>query len=576
MRVTTTKSKNAESFYISKGYINNKGVSTSVVVRKLGTLKDLLVEHGPTRDDVMAWAREQARLETEKYKEERQNRMVQITFHADKQIDYAQQVKYRGGYLFLQSIYYRMQLDKVCRKLRDKYKFQYDINAILSDLTYARVLEPASKLSFYNTVSEFLEPPTYELHDVYRALDVLGTECDFIQSEIYKNSHLLGVRNDKVLYYDCTNYYFEIEQENGEKKYGKSKEHRPNPIMQMGMFMDGDGIPLAFSLFPGNENEQTSLKPLEEKVLSDFGCQKFIYCSDAGLGSEKIRRYNHMGERAFIVTQSIKKLKAEEKKWALNRTGFRRVSDKKPVDIALLPEDDTGLYYKDMPYTPQTIYQRLIITYSPKYARYQRLLRERQVDRAEKMLESGKKAKKERRNPNDPARFIGKMAVTDDGEVAKIQQYLDTEKIEDESRYDGLYAVATDLLEDDVNEILKVSEGRWQIEECFRIMKTDFEARPVYLQDETRIKAHFLTCFLALIMYRYLERELKQQYTCEAILAKLRSMDFASVQEQGYMPLYQRDSLTDALHDIGGFHTDYEFITKQQMKTIQKMSKGRK
>ena len=576
MRVTTTKSKNAESFYISKGYINNKGVSTSVVVRKLGTLKDLLVEHGPTRDDVMAWAREQARLETEKYKEERQNRMVQITFHADKQIDYAQQVKYRGGYLFLQSIYYRMQLDKVCRKLRDKYKFQYDINAILSDLTYARVLEPASKLSSYSTVSEFLEPPTYELHDVYRALDVLGTECDFIQSEIYKNSHLLGVRNDKVLYYDCTNYYFEIEQENGEKKYGKSKEHRPNPIMQMGMFMDGDGIPLAFSLFPGNENEQTSLKPLEEKVLSDFGCQKFIYCSDAGLGSEKIRRYNNMGERAFIVTQSIKKLKAEEKKWALNRTGFRRVSDKKPVDIALLSEDDTGLYYKDMPYTPQTIYQRLIITYSPKYARYQRLLRERQVDRAEKMLESGKKAKKERRNPNDPARFIGKMAVTDDGEVAKIQQYLDTEKIEDESRYDGLYAVATDLLEDDVNEILRVSEGRWQIEECFRIMKTDFEARPVYLQDETRIKAHFLTCFLALIMYRYLERELKQQYTCEAILAKLRSMDFASVQEQGYMPLYQRDSLTDALHDIGGFHTDYEFITKQQMKTIQKMSKGRK
>lgn len=576
MRVTTTKSKNAESFYISKGFINNKGVSTSVVVRKLGTLKDLLVEHGPTRDDVMAWAREQARLETEKYKEERQNRMIQITFRADKQIDYAQQIKYRGGYLFLQSIYYRMQLDKVCRKLRDKHKFQYDINAILSDLTYARVLEPASKLSSYSTVSEFLEPPTYELHDVYRALDVLGTECDLIQSEIYKNSRLLGVRNDKVLYYDCTNYYFEIEQENGEKKYGKSKENRPNPIVQMGMFMDGDGIPLAFSLFPGNENEQTSLKPLEEKVLSDFGCQKFIYCSDAGLGSEKIRSYNHMGERAFIVTQSIKKLKNEEKEWALNKTGFRRVSDDKSVDISLLPEDDTGLYYKDMPYTPQTIYQRLIITYSPKYARYQRLLRERQVDRAEKMLESGKKAKKERRNPNDPARFIGKMAVTDDGEIARIHQYLDTEKIKDESRYDGLYAVATDLLEDNVNEILKVSEGRWQIEECFRIMKTDFEARPVYLQDETRIKAHFLTCFLALIMYRYLERELKQQYTCEAILDKLRSMDFASVQEQGYMPLYKRDSLTDALHDFGGFHTDFEFITKQQMKTIQKMSKGRK
>ena len=576
MRVTTTKSKNAESFYITKGYINDKGVSTSVVVRKLGTLNDLLVEHGPTRDDVMTWAREQARIETEKYKEERQSKMVQITFRADRQISHGQQVKYRGGYLFLQSIYYKMQLDKTCRKLRDRYKFQYDINAILSDLTYARFLEPASKRSSFSVASEFLETPTYELHDVYRALDVLGKECDFIQSEIYKNSYLLGPRNDKVLYYDCTNYYFEIEQEEGEKKYGKSKEHRPNPIVQMGMFMDGDGIPLAFSLFSGNANEQTSLKPLEEKVLSDFNCQKFIYCSDAGLGSEKIRTYNHMGERAFIVTQSIKKLKAEEKEWALNRTGFRRVSDEKPVDISLLSEDDDGLYYKDVPYTPQKIYQRLIITYSPKYARYQKMLRERQVERAEAMIESGKKAKKERRNPNDPARFIGKMAVTDDGEVAKIRQYLDTEKIEDESHYDGLYAVATDLLEDDVKEILKVSEGRWQIEECFRIMKTDFEARPIYLQDETQIKAHFLTCFLALIMYRYLERELKQAFTCENILNKLREMEFAMVQEQGFMPLYSRDSLTDALHEIGGFRTDYEFITKQLMKTIQKKSKGRK
>lgn len=575
MRVISSKSKNSESFYISKGFMNDQGVNTSVIIRKLGTLKDLLVEHGPTRDDVLAWAREQARLETEKYKKEQGDQIVQITYHPNRQLPYKRKVRFRGGYLFLQSIYYRLQLDKVCRKLRDKYKFQYDINAILSDLTYARVLEPSSKLSSYSTVSEFLEPPPYELHDIYRALDVLGKECDFIQSEIYKNSHLLGARNDQILYYDCTNYYFEIEQEDGEKKYGKSKEHRPNPIVQMGMFMDGDGIPLAFSLFPGNENEQTSMKPLEEKVLSDFGCQKFIYCSDAGLGAERIRKYNHMGERAFIVTQSIKKLKAEEKEWALNRTDFRRVSDDKPVDISLLPEDDTGLYYKDIPYTPQTIYQRLIITYSPKYARYQRILRERQVERAEAMLETGKKAIKGRRNPNDPARFIGKKAVTDDGEVAKIHQYLDTDKIQDESRYDGLYAVATDLLEDDVSEILKVSEGRWRIGECFRIMKTDFEVRPIYLQDETRIKAHFLTCFLALIIYRYLERELKQQYTCEAILQKLRSMDFASVQEQGYTPLFEKDELTDALHDTVNFRLDNEFISKLRMREIQKKSKCR-
>ena len=231
-----------------------------------------------------------------------------------------------------------------------------------------------------------MEKPTYGLHDVYRTLDVLGTECNLIQSEAYKNSHFIGRRNDKVLYYDCSNYYFEIEQEDGSKKYGKSKEHRPNPIIQMGLFMDGDGIPLAFSLFLGNTNKQKSLKPLEQKVVRDFGCQKFIYCSDAGLGSEDIRAYNHMGERAFIVTQSIKKLPAEDKAWALDRSGFKRVSDDMPVDITTLAEDDTGLYYKDEPYTPRKLHQRLIITYSPKYARYQKSIREKQVERAEKCL----------------------------------------------------------------------------------------------------------------------------------------------------------------------------------------------
>ena len=491
MRVVTSKSKNAESFYISKGYVNDKGVSTSVIVRKLGTLKELLPEHGPTRDDVMAWAREQARIETLKYKQEKEEKQIKLTFHADRLLDYHKQTFFRGGYLFLQSIYYQMQMNKICRKLKQRYKFKYDINAILSDLIYARILDPCSKRSSYKAASEFLEKPSYELHDVYRALDVLGAECDLIQAEVYKNSHFMGKRNDKILYYDCSNYYFEIEQEDGSKKYGKSKEHRPNPIIQMGLFMDGDGIPLAFSLFPGNANEQTSLKPLEKKVLGDFGCQKFIYCSDAGLGSESIREYNHMGERAYIVTQSIKKLKKEEKEWALDPQGFKRVSDDKPVDITKLPEDDKGLYYKDEPYTTKKLHQRLIITYSPKYALYQKSIRNKQVERAQKMLDSGK-TKKNRKNPNDPARFIGKMAVTKDGEAADIKQYLDEDKIAEEAQYDGLYAVCTDLLDDEVDDILKVSEGRWKIEECFRIMKTDFTARPVYLRDENRIKAHFL------------------------------------------------------------------------------------
>ncbi|WP_300860047.1 IS1634 family transposase [uncultured Acetatifactor sp.] len=574
MRVTTSKSKNSESFYITKGFINEKGVSTSSVVRKLGTLNDLLKDHGPTRDDVMAWAREQARLETEKYKKENEARTVLIPFHADRQLDYGRQKLYKGGYLFLQSVYYGLGFDRACRKIRERHKFRYDLNAILSDLIYTRILEPGSKRASYRAAMDYLEKPSYEEHDVYRALDVLAEECGFIQSEAFKNSSFLTDQNDGILYYDCTNYYFEIEQEDGAKKYGKSKEHRPNPIVQMGLFTDGDGIPLAFSIFPGNQNEQQSLKPLEKTILQKFGHSKFIYCCDAGLGSEGNREFNHMGERSFIVTQSIKKLPAEDREWALNGDGFKRLSDDKPVELSQIGEEKDGLFYKDCPYTTKKLHQRLIITYSPKYAAYQKEIRRRQVERAERMVASGER-KAERKNPNDPARFVGKMAATKAGEAAGIQYYLDEERIAEEARYDGLYAVCTDLLDDEVAPILKVSEGRWRIEECFRIMKTDFEARPAFVRLEDRIEAHFLTCFLALLVYRILEKKLGGGYTCEEILKTLREMDFADVEEQGYMPLYKRSKLTDALHEACGFRTDYQFITRQKMRGIQKRSKGR-
>ena len=574
MNLHITKSKNAESFYICRSYTKANGTTSSTIVRKLGTLEHLLVEHGPTRDDVLAWAKNEVKIETEKYNAEKEAKTVLIPFHADRQLDYDKQAFFRGGYLFPQSVYYQLQLNNICRKLKQKYKFQYDINAILSDLVYARILDPCSKRSSYKTASAFLEKPSYELHDVYRALDVLGSECDLIQAELYKNSHFLGKRNDRVLYYDCSNYYFEIEQENDCKKYGKSKEHRPNPIIQMGLFMDGDGIPLAFSLFPGNANKQSSLKPLEKKILSDFECQKFIYCSDAGLGSESIREFNHMGERSYIVTQSIKKLVKEDREWALNKQGFKKVSDNAPVDITKLSPDDTGLYYKDEPYTTKKLQQRLIITYSPKYALYQKAIRDKQVERAQQMLNTGT-AKKNCKNPNDPARFIETMAITKEGEAADIKSFLNETKISEEAQYDGLYAVCTDLLDDGVGEILKVSEGRWQIEECFRIMKTDFSARPVYLQDENRIRAHFLICFLALTIYRFLERKLNFKYTCEEILDTLKSMNFAEIQEQGFIPLYSRSVITDDLHNACGFRTDSQFLTKSKMRTIQKKSKGK-
>ena len=574
MRVMTTKSKNAESFYITKSYKNNAGKSTSKIIRKLGTLHELREMLGTDRDGVMAWAREQARLETEKYKAGKEQQLVKITFHADRQLDYNCQKLYEGGYLFLQSVYYGLRLDKVCRKIRDRHLFEYDLNAILSDLIYTRILDPDSKRSSFQTAQKYLETPTYQLHDVYRALSVLAENSDLIQAEAYKNSGFLGKRNDRVLYYDCTNYYFEIEQEDGQKRYGKSKEHRPNPIVQMGLFTDGNGIPLAFSLFPGNQNEQTSVKPLEKKILQDFHCEKFVYCSDAGLGSENNRVFNHMGQRAFIVTQSIKKLPKEEREWALTRSEFRNVKDDTVVDLDSLDKsDESSLYYKEIPYSTKQLHQRLIITYSPKYATYQKQIREKQIERAQSMIQSGS-AKRQSKNPNDPARFIQKIAVTKEGEVAEQQSFcLDSAKIEEEAQYDGLYAVCTDLLDDPVGDILKVSEGRWQIEADFRIMKTDFSARPVFVQRDDRIKAHFLICFLSLLIFKFLERKLEYKYTCEQMLDTLRAMNFADIEEQGFMPLYTRTAITDDLHTACGFRTDFQFISKSKMLQIQKSSK---
>ena len=420
MKVNTSKSKNAESFYIKQSYIDSNGKSTSRTIRKLGTLKELLVEHGPTRDDVMAWAKEQARIETEKFEQEKANHCIPITFHPNRKIAHGEKRKFQGGYLFLQSLYYELGLNKVCRKIRDKHHYDYDLNAILSDLIYTRILEPGSKRSSFETAKTFLEAPTYQLHDIYRALNVLSEECDLIQSELYRNSKSVLKRNDGVLYYDCTNYYFEIEQEDGDKKYGKSKEHRPNPIVQMGLFTDGDGIPLAFSIFPGNQNEQTSLKPLEKKVIEEFGCEEFIFCSDAGLGSENNRLLNHSKKRSYIVTQSIKKLPEEYRTLALNKKGFRCLSDHKAVDLNSLTDDDKEeLFYKEEPYSSKKMEQRLLITYSPKYAAYQKEIREKQIERAKAMLSNGRH-KKNRKNPNDPARFIDKTAVTKDGEMADI------------------------------------------------------------------------------------------------------------------------------------------------------------
>ena len=563
MRLNIVKSTNAEQLYIIKSF--RKGSkNTSRIVRKLGTMASLLPEHDNDRDKVIAWAKEEARLMTEA--EENNTLKIPIELSEGKQMSIGEQVSFNGGYLFLQKMFHELGLDKICNNISKKYEFQYDLSSVLANLIYARILSPSSKLSSFEYMQELIETPEFELHDIYRALDVLEKESDNIQASIYENTK--KSRNDAILYYDCTNFFFEIEEESGIKKYGKSKEHRPNPIVQLGLFLDGDGIPLAFTVFPGNENEQPTLIPMEKKILSDFALSKFIICTDAGLASTANRRFNDRADRSFIVTQSLKTMKGFLKEWALDPKGWSLGSSDETYDITKIDEDIhmNSVFHKERWIRENGLEQRLIVSYSPKYKHYQQQIRSRQVERAVKIVEKGSKAKT--RNPNSPSRFVEEIQLTIDGEVAeKTSRSIDEKKIAEESMYDGFTAVCT-TLEDDIADILKVNHRRWEIEESFRIMKSEFKARPVYLQKDERIRAHFLTCFLSLLVYRLLEHKLDDKYTVSELIQTLRKMNFFRMDGIGYLPEYTRSEITDALHEEFGFRTDMEIVTEKTMKKI--------
>lgn len=575
MRISIRKSKNFEFIYIIKDIYSN-GSRTTKTIEKLGKINELCSEKNLSRDQVIEWAQSRAKKLTADEKNENSN--IIIPFSSNRIIDLDTERKFNCGYLFLQSIYYQLKLDNICRNIKNRYKFDFDLNAILSDLIYSRILCPSSKRSSFQFASTLLEKPKYELHDVYRALSVLAKESSYIQSELYKNSHFVKQRNTSTLYYDCTNYYFEIEEEDGIKQYGKGKENRPNPIVGMGLMMDGDGIPLAFDMYEGNKNEQVTLKPLEKRIIKDFELSKFIYCSDAGLASKKNKEFNSIGDRAYIITQSLKKLKKDDREVALRHEGFLEVgnSSQKKVDIDEIDfeniENKERQFYKELP-LEKPIKERLIVTFSPKYALYQKKIRENQIKRAMKMIKNGK-LKKARKNPNDPARFIEKITTNENGEVIEEHYVMDVQKIKDEEMYDGFYAITTNLEDDDVKSIIAVSERRWQIEECFRIMKTDFKARPVYVQKEDSIEAHFLTCFISLIIYRLLADKLENRYTVNEIIKTLRNMEVVDTNYNGYIPAYKRTILTDELHEKYGFRIDYEIIGKKKMRNIIKNTKN--
>lgn len=575
MYVSITGNKGNQDVYIKQSYRKDNGKTSSRIYKKLGKYNTLLEQFSGNEKELMDWAKKEAEKETLAYNQQKEK--VSLSLSPLARIPLDEERVFNIGYLFLQKICSELRMDNICRNIRNHHKFSYDFQAILTDLIYTRILAPSSKLSSYKYCHSLLEPPKYSLQDLYRALSVLAEESDFIQEELYKNSNFIHPRNSKSLYYDCTNYYFEIEAEDGIKKYGKSKEHRPNPIVTMGLFMDADGIPLAFDIFPGNQNEQLTLKPIEKKVIKDFNCSEFIFCSDAGLGGKSNRFLNSFGNRSYVITYSLKKMKKEERELALLPTQFKVPGSNKLIDLRTLDESDpkvyNTIYYKEYPLVTGDMDETVIITYSPKYKAYQSKIRNAQIDRAKKMIQSSDKTRKGK-GSNDPARFIQRTSVTEDGEIAQKNIYqLDEAKILEESMYDGFYAVVTNL-EGDIREIININKQRWEIEENFRIMKSEFEARPVFVRREDRIKAHFLTCFISLLVYRLLEKKLGEEFTCSQILETLRNMNVTLLsKDSGYIPSYKRTKITDKLHSSFGFRTDYEFIRKSTMRTIIKETK---
>lgn len=589
MRLGWTKTKYSVSYYVQKTiYVNGK--NKSQVVKRLGSEKYICETYGVS--DAKAWAKEQVRLMNEAEKEDSAKFIIELCAGKDLPMD--EQRCFNGGYLFLQDIYYELGLDKICRAISARHLFEYDLNDILSRLIYTRILFPASKKSSFEDAKRFIEKPSFKLHDVYRALSVIAEESDYIQSRLFQNSSSFSERKTGVIYYDCTNFYFEIEQAEDDKQYGVSKENRPLPIVEMGLFMDTDGIPVAFGISPGNDSEQNTLIPLEKKMIEKFGLSKFVVCTDAGLSSATNRYFNSYdkvdGCRSFITAQSIKKLKAHLKKWALDPEGWylsgglpgatydiRELDDKEDKDKIFFKSrwikekslaDDNGNK------KTVVIEQQLIVSYSIKYRDYLRSIRNGQVERAEKMVEAGESACTKKR-PNDPKRFIKTDHATTDGEAAdKSVSYIDRSVVKDEEQYDGFYAVCTNL-EDEPETIVKVNKQRWEIEECFRIMKTDFEARPVYVKRQDRILAHFITCFIALIVYRYLERKLGGKYTISQILSTLQEMDFVKYEGKGYQPVYTRTELTNALHEAFGFCTSKQIVPIKKMRNICAQTKNR-
>lgn len=595
MKLFYNKNSKDPIYYAQQG-IRNGTKTTTRNVRKFGKHSELL----KITDDPLAYVKEELRKMNEEY------RVGKVDFAISA--DFNERVKHSSdtasssnwlniGYFFLQAFLGKLRLQDFFREKTDGRRITFDCYTIHHFLTYARILDPLSKYAIWHKLDSYYEKPVFDYQHILRFMDLLEENYDDYLAWLYRQSNTIVKRDTSVLYYDCTNFYFECEQEDedivdevtgevmkGLRQYGRCKEHRPNPIVEMGLFMDSQGIPITMCLHPGSTSEQLTAVPLEKEVLKMLPDTKFICCADAGLGSYNIRKFNSMGGRAFIVTQSVKKLSDTLKKAVFNDYGYRLLSDNSPITIRDMKtfdrheKDNLGLYndhaykviaadkvldlglYEDVALkngrTVQrkakgTLKQRIIITFSRKMMEYQRTIRNRQIERAKKLL-SMKDPEEIKKGPNDVKRFMKRISKTKSGEKAEVEYILDESKIAEEEKYDGYYAVATNL-SDPAKDILDVSRKRYQIEDCFRIMKTSFDGRPVNHRLPERIKAHFLICFTALPVYRLMEVKLDEQkthVTVNDLITTLKNMNVANIHDIEYMALYNGSKALDALTQL--------------------------
>lgn len=607
-RIKTNNYTNTKSYCIIEDYKRN-GKRTTKVVDNIGNYEKVSKLASEQGIDVDTWLNNRLNDYRKKKGLIPSDKKIIIEKYSDKLIQANQINKFNVGYLFLKDIYYSLKIDQIVKTITKKYKFEFDLNEVLSCLVFSRIIYPSSKLKTYELSKNFIETPKFNLENIYRGLTYLNNDLDYIQKELYNNSKSVVDRNTRVIYYDCTNYYFDISEEDDLRKYtGNAKDKKAKPVVGMGLFLDGHGYPIAMNIFPGNTNESTTLIPLQGKIIGidpetnieiegfDLENDKTIICTDAAMCTDEIKKFNIKDGKAFVITQSIKKLKGEYKEEVFKDDGWRIVGDLKNVyklsdfinDKEKSKKHYETIFYKIVQTETAHVVQDLIVTFQIKYRDYLRNVRNGQIERAKNKIKSNEDGKKIKlsNNPNDYRRLIkeevniikkdSKKKTNNNenslNEEKKKDQYsysysIDNDIIKEEEKYDGYYGITTNL-NADIEEILKISKNRWEIEENFRILKSDFESGDIYLSREDRITAHFLTCFISLLIYRILENKLDYKYTNTQIIEKLREMEVYEEKGSGYSPAYVRNDLTDNLHETFGFRTDYEIVNYEDYEKI--------